>query len=141
VRTPIASITPITARGSKADLTFSGAVSGHMTGVNVVTCGAGASVAGNMQYHLGLFGTVSGKQYAFAFNIYPYTHPNTYSTSVFSFFGPAGEHSSIAQWHAGSASAVSVTVNSNGKSGTLNIAYVNTTDKSTAQVMGSWMCG
>src|SRR5439155_5776020 len=60
--TPIASVssgTPSTARGSKADLTFSGAVSVHMTGVNVVTCGSEVSVAGGTQYHLALFGTVN----------------------------------------------------------------------------------
>ena len=143
VITPIASVTtltPITARGSKADLTFFGAVSGHMSDINIVTCGSQASVAGSTQYHVALFGTVNRQQYAFAFNIYPYTHPDIYTAAVFSFFGPAGETSSIAQWHSYPALGVSVTVNSNGKSGFLNIGYVSNSNNSTAQVVGNWTC-
>ena len=142
--TPIASVssgTPSAGRGSTADLTFSGAVSGHMTGVNVVTCGSEVSVAGGTQYHLALFGTVNRQQYAFAFNIYPYTSPKVYSTEVFSFFGPAGESSSIAQWRSNPALGVNVTMNIDGKSGMLSIGYRSSSDNSTARVTGSWVCG
>jgi zinc-ribbon domain len=131
--------TSIVSNGT-ADLTFSGAVVGHMTTSMVVTCGSDQSVAGGMQYHVAVFGTVSGRQYALTFGVYPYTSPNTYTSSVFSFFGPAGSNSSIAQWRSTPNLDVSVTINSDGKSGTLDIGYLSSSDKSTAHVSGSWKC-
>ena len=129
-----------TTSNGTVDLTFSGAVVGQMTGSKVVTCGPDQSVAGGMQYHVSVFGTVNGQQYALTFGVYPYTHPDTYTNSVFSFFGPAGSNSSIAQWRSSPGPGVSVTINSDAKSGTLEIGYVSGSDNSTAHVSGSWKC-
>ena len=131
--------TPAANKGS-VDLTFAGAVAGRMTDSIVSTCGSEQSVAGGMQYHVALFGTVGGQQYALTFSVYPYTNPDTYTSSVFSFFGPAGGSSSITQWRSSPKLGVSVTINSDGKSGTLDIDYVSSTDNSTARIAGSWKC-
>src|SRR6266568_4099907 len=113
---------PATSNGT-VDLTFSGAVIGKMTDTNVLTCGSDQSVAGGMQYHVAVLGTLNGQQYALTFGVYPYMRPDTYTNSAFSFFGPAGSNSSIAQWRSSPDLGVSVTINSDGKSGSLEIGY------------------
>ena len=131
--------TPATGK-STVDLTFSGAVIGQMTGSNVLTCGSDPSVAGGMQYHVAVLGTVNGQQYAMTFGVYPYTHPDTYTNLAFSFFEPASSTSPTAQWRSSPDLGVTVTINSDGKSGTLEIGYVSSSAKATAQVSGSWKC-
>jgi len=121
-------------------LTFSGAVIGQMTGTNVVTCGSDQSVAGGTQYHVAVLGTLNGQQYALTFGVYPYTRPDTYTNSAFSFFGPAGSNSSITQWRSSPDLGVSVTINSDGKSGSLEIGYVSSSTAGTAHISGSWKC-
>ena len=128
------------ASNSKVTLAFSGAVMGQMTGSNVVTCGSDQSVAGGMQYHVSVLGTVNGQQYALTFGVYPYTHPDTYTNSAFSFFGPSDSNSSVAQWRSSPRLGVSVTINSDGKSGTLEIGYVSSSANTPAYVSGSWKC-
>lgn len=125
---------------SKVTLAFSGAVMGQMTGANVVTCGSDQSVAGGMQYHVAVLGTVNGQQYALTFAVYPYTHPDTYTNSAFSFFGPSSSSNSVAQWRSSPGLGVSVSINSDGKSGTLEIGYVSSSANTTAYVSGSWQC-
>jgi hypothetical protein len=122
------------------DLTFSGAVIGQMTGTNVLTCGSDQSVAGGTQYHVAVLGTLNGQQYALTFGVYPYTRPDTYTNSAFSFFGPSGSNSSVAQWRASPDLGVSITINSDGKSGSLEIGYINSSANTTAHVSGSWKC-
>ncbi len=146
ITTPAASVVatgtssiPATSNGT-VDLTFSGAVIGQMTGTNVLTCGSDQSVAGGTQYHVAVLGTLNGQQYALTFGVYPYTHPDTYTNSAFSFFGPAGSNSSIAQWRSSPDLGVSVTINSDGKSGSLEIGYISSSAASTAHVSGSWKC-
>jgi zinc-ribbon domain len=136
--TAVLSPTPI--NDGTVDLTFSGAVVGHMSAASVVTCGADQSPAGGMQYHVAVFGTVGGQQYALTFGAYPYTAPSTYTSTAFSFFGPAGENSAIAQWRSGPKQSASVTINSDGKTGTLDIGYLSSSDNSSARVAGSWKC-
>ena len=146
IKTPTAPVvatqtgtTPATGN-STVDLTFSGAVIGQMTGSNVLTCGSDSSVAGGMQYHVAVLGTVNGQQYAMTFAVYPYTHPNTYTNLAFSFFEPVSSTSPTAQWRSSPGLGVSVTINSDGKSGTLEIGYVSSSTNATAQVSGSWKC-
>jgi len=131
--------------GSTVDLTFSGAVMGPMTVTNVVACGPGQSIAGGQQYYVAIFGTVSGQQYGFTFTVYPYTDPRTgvmnHAPTVSSFFGPAGEANSLTAWHASPNLGVNVTINNDGKSGTLDIGYVNSSNNNnTARVSGNWKC-
>jgi hypothetical protein len=146
ITTPAASVVATGTRSIPAisngtvDLTFSGAVIGQMTGTNVLTCGSDQSVAGGMQYHVAVLGTLNGQQYALTFGVYPYTRPDTYTNSAFSFFGPAGSNSSIAQWRSSPDLGVSVNINSDGKSGSLEIGYVSSSAASTAHVSGSWKC-
>ena len=121
-------------------LTFSGAVIGQMTGTNVLTCGSDQSVAGGMQYHVAVLGTVNGQQYALTFGVYPYTRPDTYTSSAFSFFGPSGSNSSVAQWRSSPDLGVSITINSDGKSGSLEIGYISSSAAGTAHISGSWKC-
>src|SRR6266566_6088763 len=146
ITTPAASVVatgtssiPATSNGT-VDLTFSGAVIGKMTGTNVLTCGSDQSVAGGMQYHVAVLGTLNGQQYALTFGVYPYMRPDTYTNSAFSFFGPAGSNSSIAQWRSSPDLGVSVTINSDGKSGSLEIGYNSSSAASNAHVSGSWKC-
>ena len=146
ITTPAASVVatgtgsiPAISNGT-VDLTFSGAVIGQMTGTNVLTCGSDQSVAGGTQYHVAVLGTLNGQQYALTFGVYPYTRPDTYTSSAFSFFGPSGSNSSVAQWRASPDLGVSVTINSDGKSGSLEIGYISSSANTTAHVSGSWKC-
>ncbi len=146
ITTPAASVVatgtgsiPAISNGT-VDLTFSGAVIGQMTGTNVLTCGSDQSVAGGTQYHVAVLGTLNGQQYALTFGVYPYTRPDTYTSSAFSFFGPSGSNNSVAQWRASPDLGVSVTINSDGKSGSLEIGYISSSAASTAHVSGSWKC-
>ena len=146
ITTPAASVVatgtgsiPAISNGT-VNLTFSGAVIGQMTGTNVLTCGSDQSVAGGMQYHVAVLGTVNGQQYALTFGVYPYTNPGAYTGSAFSFFGPAGGSSSITQWRSSPDLGVSVTINSDGKSGSLEIGYVSSSAAGTAHISGSWKC-
>jgi len=132
--------TPSTLSNSKVDLTFSGAVAGHMTVTSVIACGAEPSVAGGQQYHVSILGTVNGEKYGFSFDAYPYTRAGIYTGNVNSFFGPAGDSSSLTQWRSASTQSNSVTVRSDSKSGTLNISLVSSSDHSTVGVVGNWMC-
>jgi hypothetical protein len=111
-----------------------------MTGTNVLTCGSDQSVAGGTQYHVSVLGTVNGQQYALTFGVYPYTRPDTYTSSAFSFFGPSASNSSVAQWRARPDLGISVTINSDGKSGSLEIGYMSSPANTTAHVSGSWKC-
>jgi len=146
ITTPAASVVATRTGSTQAtsngivDLTFSGDVIGQMTGTNVLTCGSDQSVAGGMQYHVAVLGTLNGQQYALTFGVYPYTRPGTYTSSAFSFFGPSGSNSSVAQWRASPDLGVSVTINSDGKSGSLEIGYINSSANTTAHVSGSWKC-
>ncbi len=146
ITTPAASVVatgtgsiPAISNGT-VDLAFSGDVIGQMTGSNVVTCGSDQSVAGGTQYHVAVLGTVNGQQYALTFGAYPYTRPDTYTNSAFSFFGPADSNSSIAQWRSSRDLGVSISINSDGKSGSLEIGYISSSSTSTVHVSGSWKC-
>jgi hypothetical protein len=146
ITTPAASVVatgtgsiPAISNGT-VNLTFSGAVIGQMTGTNVLTCGSDQSVAGGTQYHVAVLGAVNGQQYALTFGVYPYTRPDTYTSSAFSFFGPSGSNNSVAQWRASPDLGVSVTINSDGKSGSLEIGYISSSANTTAHVSGSWKC-
>lgn len=139
VSTTTTSPIPIISHGT-VDLTFSGAVVGHITAARVLTCGSDQSVAGGRQYHVAVFGTVGSQQYALTFGVYPYTSPNTYTSSVFSFFGPAADNNSVAKWRSTPGLGANVTINSDGKSGTLDISYLSNFDNSAAHVSGSWKC-
>jgi len=139
VATRTGSSIPAISNGT-VNLTFSGAVIGQMTGTNVVTCGSVQSVTGGTQYHVAVLGTVNGQQYALTFGVYPYTRPDTYTSSAFSFFGPSGSNSSVAQWRASPDLGISVTINSDGKSGSLEIGYISSSANTTAHVSGSWKC-
>ncbi len=133
-------LTPAVPAAGNVNLTFSGAVAGQMAITTLVSCGVGPSVAGGQQYHLSVLGTLKGRQYGFAFSIYPYTYPNTYTGAVSSFFGPAGANSSLAQWRSHAPTGASVTVNSEALSGTLAISLTGASDHSTVHVVGSWTC-
>jgi hypothetical protein len=147
ITTPAASVVATRAGSSisaisngTVNLTFSGAVIGQMTGTNVLTCGSDQSVAGGTQYHVAVLGTLNGQQYALTFGVYPYTRPDTYTSSAFSFFGPSGSNNSVAQWRSSPDLGVSVTINSDGKSGSLEIGYISSSAASTAHISGSWKC-
>lgn len=122
------------------DLTFSGEVTGHMKVTNWVTCGPNQAAAGGQQYHVAVFGTVGSQQYGLTFDVYPYTGPKTYTSSAFSFFGPAGDTSSLTQWRSNTSSGVNVTINNDSKSGTLDINLLSSTDTSSIHIAGSWTC-
>jgi hypothetical protein len=132
--------TPGGAGASKVALTFSDAVTGQIAVTTVVSCGAEQSPAGGQQYHLSVLGTIGGRQYGFAFVVYPYTIPTTYTGAVASFFGPAGANSSLAEWRSHAPAGASVTVNNNTKSGTIDISLSSTSDHSSVNVVGSWTC-
>ncbi len=125
---------------SKLNLAFADAVTGQMTVTTVVSCGVEPSLVGGQQYYLSVLGTVSGQQYGFALVVYPYNAPHTYTNGVSSFFGPAGDNSSLTQWRSNASTGVNVTVNSDNKSGTLDIDLSNANDRSTVHVTGNWTC-
>ncbi len=125
---------------SKLILAFADAVTGQMTVTTVVSCGVEPSLVDGQQYHLSVLGTVSGQQYGFALIVYPYNTPNTYTNGVSSFFGPAGDNSSLTQWRSNGSAGVNVTVNSDNKSGTLDVSLSNASDHSTVHVTGNWTC-
>ncbi|MFL5624102.1 MAG: zinc-ribbon domain-containing protein [Ktedonobacteraceae bacterium] len=125
---------------SKVNLAFADAVTGQMTAITVGSCGVEPSLVAGQQYHLSVLGTVNGQRYGFALIVYPYTSPNIYTNSVSSFFGPAGDNSSLTQWRSSGSTGMNVTVNSDNKSGTLDINLSNASDHSTVHVTGNWTC-
>jgi hypothetical protein len=133
-------LTPSSVNSSKVNLTFAGTVTGQMTVTTVVSCGAEPSTIGGQQYHLSVLGTVNGQPYGFAFAVYPYSSASTYTSGVSSFFGPAGSNSSLTQWRSSTSTGVNVTINSDLKSGSLDINLLSANDHSTVQATGSWTC-
>jgi hypothetical protein len=133
-------LTPSSVNSSKVNLTFAGTVTGQMTVTTVVSCGAESATIGGQQYHLSVLGTVNRQPYGFAFAVYPYSSASTYTSGVSSFFGPAGSNSSLTQWRSSASTGVNVTINSDMKSGTLDINLTSANDHSTVHATGSWTC-
>lgn len=133
-------LTPSSVNSSKVNLTFDGTVAGQMTVTTVVSCGAEPATIGGQQYHLSVLGTVNKQPYGFAFAVYPYSSASTYTSGVSSFFGPAGSNSSLTQWRSSASTGVNVTINSDMKSGTLDITLSSASDHSTVHATGSWTC-
>ena len=132
--------TPSSVNSSKVNLTFAGTVTGQMTVTTVVSCGTEPSIIGGQQYHLSVLGTVDRQPYGFAFAVYPYSSASTYTGGVSSFFGPAGNNSSLTQWRSNASTGVNVIINSDMKSGTLDINLSSANDHSTVHATGSWTC-
>jgi hypothetical protein len=133
-------LTPSSVNSSKVNLTFAGTVTGQMTVTTVVSCGAEPATIGGQQYHLSVLGTVNRQPYGFAFAVYPYSSASAYTSGVSSFFGPAGSNSSLTQWRSSTSNGVNVTINSDMKSGTLDINLTSVNDQSTVHATGSWTC-
>jgi hypothetical protein len=133
-------LTPSSVNSSKVNLTFAGTVTGQMTVTTVVSCGAEPATIGGQQYHISVLGTMNRQPYGFAFAVYPYSSASTYTGGASSFFGPAGNNSSLTQWRSSASTGVNVIINSDMKSGTLDINLSSANDHSTVHATGSWTC-
>ncbi|HEY6408921.1 MAG TPA: hypothetical protein VIY29_15785, partial [Ktedonobacteraceae bacterium] len=137
--TPVATTrtntTPVVGSTAIFNITFSGAVQGTMTVTSITRCGVSTT---GTEYDLYFSGTVGDIKYNFVSRIPAYKGPATYNTGQISVVFAQQPLSSTTIWGNVGNVPATATINSDVKSGSLDITLTGATKP--VHVAGNWVC-